>query len=361
MGKLVIDLGALTRNYRQIQTMTGAGCNVAAVVKANAYGCGLAAVAGALHAAGAQEFFVATLPEALELRTIIDEASRIYVLNGFNHTHGDLYMQENIIPVLSSMPEIQSYVALAAETGHKLPAIIHIDTGMNRLGLESADIENLASAPEVLAGLDLHYVMSHFACADEQDHSMNAAQYEAFKQAAKTFPGVKMSLANSSGVFRSHDYYFDMVRPGMCLYGLNPLPEADNPMHPVVKLDVPVLQIRQAQKGETCGYGATHRFEKPANLAVVSMGYADGFLRSLSNKGVLYWKDYKCPVRGRVSMDLTIVDLSAVPDNELPGPGDMLEVIGTHQSADDVAEACGTIGYEILTSLSRRYQRIYKD
>ncbi len=361
MGSLTINLGAISANYKQIQGMTGANCEVAAAIKANAYGLGMAPVAEALQQAGCIKFFIATLPEALELRTIIGEQADIYMLNGFDPAHGNLYADEEITPVLASADEVEAYNALASESGKDLSAILHIDTGMNRLGIEMKDVETLANNPDKGDHLDIHYVMSHFACADEKDHPMNNAQYETFITVAKHFPDMKKSLANSSGTFRSNDYHFDLVRPGMALYGLNPMPEADNPMHPVVTLEVQVLQVKEALAGETCGYGATHRFEKNTPLAIVSMGYADGFFRELSNNGALYWKRYRCPVRGRVSMDLTIVDLSAVPENERPTPGDMLEVIGKNQSADDIASDCGTIGYEFLTSLSRRYKRIYQD
>lgn len=358
MGRLTVDLAAIVKNYQQIQTLVGDNCAASAVVKANAYGCGVAPVSQILERAGADKFFVATLPEALELRTILESDAAVFMLNGFRSSDAQLYLQESITPVLSSMPEVENYAKLAAEQGRKLPAIVHIDTGMNRLGLEEKDIEIL---PDKLDGIDVQYIMSHFACSDEKDHSKNQQQYESFKERTQGFSGIKRSLSNSSGIFRSGDYHFDMVRPGMCLYGLNPTPEADNPMSAAVKVEVPVLQVRQAQKGEACGYGATYSFDQNTMLAVVEMGYADGYLRHLSNNGSLYWKGHECPVRGRVSMDLTIVDLSSVPENDLPSAGDMMEAIGGHQSGDDVAEACGTIGYEIFTSLSRRYERVYKD
>ena len=357
MGRLTVNLDAITKNFREIQTLVGPDCAVSAVVKANAYGCGVAPVGQALEEAGADKFFVATLPEALELRTILESDAAVFMLNGFRSSDAQLYVQEDITPVLSSMPEVENYAKLAAEQGRKLPAIVHIDTGMNRLGLEDNDLEAL---PQKLEGLDVKYMMSHFACSDEKDHPKNQQQYESFKKSAAPFTGIKKSLSNSSGIFRSKDYHFDMVRPGMCLYGLNPTPETDNPMNAVVNVEVPVLQVRRAQKEETCGYGATYSFKKDTKLAVVEMGYADGYLRHLSNEGALYWKGYACPVRGRVSMDLTIVDLSSVPENNLPAVGDMMEVIGPHQSGDDIAQACGTIGYEIFTSLSRRYERVYK-
>jgi len=360
MGIVTVNIDGIVKNYQQIQQIVGSECVVSAVVKANAYGCGIAPVGAALYDAGVREFFVATLPEALELRTIIDDDAAVFMMNGFDAEYGDLYVQENIVPVLNSAPEIESYNALCRQHEQALQAVLHLDTGMNRLGLEASELEWLQNAPDKLEPINLRYVMSHFACSDEKEHPMNEAQCEAFKVASAFLRHTKKSLCNSSGVFRSNKYHFDMVRPGMALYGLNPTPEAQSPMQQVISLDAPVLQIKTAKKGETAGYGATHRFEKDSRFAIIPIGYADGFLRSLSNNGSLFWKNYKCSVRGRVSMDLTIVDLSAVPENELPQPGDRMEVIGQNQSADDLAKRCDTIGYEILTSLSRRYKRVYK-
>ncbi len=349
LGQLEIDLGALAENYSILQNKVGASCEVAAVVKANAYGCGVAAIAPVLEAAGAKTFFVATLPEALELRTIIDRTPLVATLNGFDANNAALYAAENITPILNSPEEIAAYNTCADD----LPKpILHFDTGMNRLGLRA---EHLDTAKTVTPAI----IMSHFACADEPDHDMNDAQFEAFKRVAQSFPSAPKSLANSFGVFRSGQYHLDIVRPGMSLYGLNPKPEGDNPMRPVVKLSIPILQIKEVEEGETAGYNATYRFKKKSKLAIVPLGYADGFLRSLSNEGALYWKNIRCPIRGRVSMDLTIVDLSSVPENDLPAAGDMMEVIGSNQSADDIAQSAGTIGYETLTSLSRRYTRTY--
>ena len=350
-GCLTIDLGALARNYRTIQNMVGENCTASAVVKADAYGLGVAPVAKALLENGTESFFVANLDEASALRGILGEGAVIYTLNGFEAECTSVYEGEGITPVLNSLEDVQAFGA----HGQDLPApALHIDTGMNRLGIR-------ADRLDALQGQDFSLVMSHFACADEKDHSMNAAQFEVFQAAAKHFPGTKKSLANSSGVFRSNTYHFDMVRPGMCLYGLNPRPETKNPMEAVVSLSVPILQIRDTAPGETCGYNATYRFKNKTRLAVVALGYADGFLRSLSNAGALYWRGIPCPVRGRVSMDLTIIDLGAVPENDLPRAGDMVEVIGPHQSADDLAASAGTIGYEILTSLGARHLRHYMD
>ena len=230
---------------------------------------------------------------------------------------------------------------------------------MNRLGLGSVETDKLLREMEMLDGLDVVGIMSHFACADEKGHPLNDVQYGVFSEIARAFPNAEKSLSNSSAIFRDSRYHFDVARPGMALYGLNPTPEAQNPMQPVVTLKVPIVRTRIVYKDASVGYGATYRFEKDTPIATVSAGYADGILRALSNKGSFYWKGYHCPIRGRVSMDLTTVDLSAVPENERPRPGDFMEVIGNHQSADELAADAGTIGYEILTALGNRYERFY--
>ncbi len=356
MSTLRINLEAVRANYRAIQARVGADCTVSGVVKANAYGLGVGPVSQALYEEGCRLFFVATLPEALELRLIIGEEPVIAMLNGYDAAQGHLYKDSKITPVLNHEGELAAYQN--ADQEYK-PAILHFDTGMNRLGFEADAVQRLGNDSGALAGLDVLYVMSHFACSDEPAQAMNAAQYDSFMRLASLFPAIPKSLCNSGGIYQNADWHLDMVRPGMALYGLNPCPYQDNPMQAVVSLETPILQIKDAHKGETCGYNATYRFEIETKLAIVSLGYADGILRALSNQGALYWNGIACPIRGRVSMDLTIVDLGSVPDSKMPRTGDMLEVIGPHQSADDLAGDAGSIGYEILTSLSRRYQRIY--
>ena len=230
---------------------------------------------------------------------------------------------------------------------------------MNRLGFGLDETPVLLEDLGRLEGLDVKMIISHFACADEKDHEMNDAQYERFKAVAAHFPKAQKSLANSSGVFRDPRYHFNVARPGMALYGLNPTPEAPNPMRPVVSLDVRVLQIREVKAGETTGYGASYRHEKDTVTATVAMGYADGILRALSNKGRLYWQGQALSILGRVSMDSITIDLGGLAESKRPKVGDYLEVIGPHQSADDLATQAGTIGYEILTSLGERYERVY--
>jgi alanine racemase len=357
-GKLTIDLRALKENYGILQRQVRPGCRVGAAVKADAYGLGAAPVVQALIAAGCDDFFVSSPAEALTLRENFRNC-KIYVLNGFYNSHAALYTDHDLIPMLGSMLEIESYKAHGKKCARALPAFLSFNIRMNRLGLGAVETEKLLAEKALLAGIDVRGLLSHFACADDPAHPLTAEQFKIFQKISACFPGLEKSLANSSGIFRSERYHFDLVRPGMALYGLNPVPEKENPMRPVVRLSVPVIRVRQVYEGASIGYGATYRFDKDTWIATVSAGYADGIFRSLGNCGALYWKGYRCPIRGRVSMDLTSVDLSAVPEEERPRPGDMMEVIGDHQSADDLAHDAGTIGYEILTALGQRYERHY--
>ncbi len=343
-AKLEIDLGAIAKNYRIIDALGNA--QTACVIKADAYGLGMVQVAPILEKAGCRLFCVATLEEGITLRQILPQAE-IVILGGFYKGAEREYTHHNLIPVLNSPEEVERAQGQAR-------VILHFDTGMNRLGISKDEFDL-----EHYNALNIMCIMSHFACADEESHPMNEVQYQNFTAIAAHFPNIPKSLANSSGAFRDPKYHHDIVRSGMALYGLNPTPEQSNPMHPVVKLSPRIIQIRQAKVGDIVGYGATHCFDKDTKLATVSFGYADGISRALSSKGALYWKNYKLPITGRVSMDSISVDLSAIPENEMPTASDYLECLGENQRADDLATAAGTIGYEILTSLGNRYQRIY--
>lgn len=355
-GILTIDLGAVVHNYNVLRRQAAPGAQVAAVVKADGYGLGSVPVSKALAGAGCRDFFVFTFEEGVELRGALREP-RIFILSGF-FGNAEAYAAHNLIPVLGSFLEIENYRGLAAKLGRKLDAYLSFNIRMNRLGLGKIGTEKLIADKNLLSGLNIIGVMSHFASADE-DHPVNDVQNEIFEKIARNFPGAEKSLANSFGVFRSKKYHHDLLRPGMALYGLNPTPETKNPMRGVVSLQLPVIRTRIVYKGAGVGYGLTWKAEKDTPLATVAAGYADGIFRSLSNKGALYWNGIRCPIRGRVSMDLTTVDISAVPENQRPKPGDMMELLGEHQGADDLANDAGTIGYEILTSLGGRYERIY--
>jgi len=358
-GRFTINFPAMQDNFKIVQDRVDPSCAIGAVVKANGYSCGVDKVGQALAEAGANLFFVATLQEALNLRHAVGNSPQVAVFNGFWQPESEAYVAHNIVPVLNSMPEIEAYSVLSQKMGKTLPAMIHIDTAMNRLGLETQDLQTLQEHPDKLSGTDILYVMSHFSSADDPKSDTHKTQNEAFLKACSMLPPAKKSLANAPGLFRNKEYHYDMVRPGLCLYGLNPLPEQPNMMKPVVSLDAPILQIREAKAGEACGYNETYRFEKNTKLAIVSLGYADGLLRSLTNRGKFYYKGYECPIRGRVSMDLTTIDLSNIPENEMPSAGEWVEIVGEHQTIEQLAEDAGTNTHELLTSIGIRYERVY--
>lgn len=351
---LTVDLGAIAENYNLVRRTVGPSCVASAVVKADSYGLGMAPVVAALENQDCPLYIVATPDEALALRPLT--AKPILALGGTFGTAADDYIRHNITPALNSLEAIADWRNAARRHGIRLPAALHFDTGMNRLGLATRETAALLDDPAALDGLDVTLVMSHFACADEAGHPLNKQQYERFAVIAARFPKARKSLANSSGTFRDPAWHFDMVRPGQALYGLNPTPEAPNPVRPAVSLEARILQVKTALKGETVGYGASHKLNKDTVVATTALGYADGIFRSLGNKGTLYHQGRACPVIGRISMDYVTVDLGTAPAR----PGDMLEVLGPHQSADDLASSAGTIGYEILTALGGRYRRIYK-
>lgn len=358
-GDLTIDLGALRENFRIIDSMSSPSCQTGCAVKADAYGLGVARVAPALVEAGAKSFFVATLAEGVFLREVLGAGYTIYVLNGFWARQAKEYRAHHLIPVLNSLPDIKAAQGFAREIGEKFSCALHFDTGMNRLGLRADEAAYLWADDDLMRGLQIVLVMSHFSSSDEQDHVSVPRQYQAFNEITKYYQGVKASLCNSGGVFQGSSFHFDLTRPGIALYGGSPVSGVPNPMRAVVELSAPVLQVHAVAKNETAGYNETYRFDCESAVAVVGAGYADGVLRALSDKGVLYWKGYALPIRGRVSMDLMICDLCNVPEKDYPTPYDMVEIIGAHQSVDDLARAAGTISYEILTSLGARYRRSY--
>lgn len=352
-GKLTISLDAIQKNYSLLNDKTvNAIC--AAVVKANAYGLGIKPIATALSESGATHFFVALLEEAIELRQILSSA-QIFVLNGLLNGEENIFVEHQLTPVLNDKAQFDLWQKTAANTGKTLPAVIHVDTGLNRLGFNASDFESLSN----FSNLDIQFVMSHLACADAPQNPINQLQLERFNHARKHIPNAKGSLAASDGIFCGANFHQDLVRPGAALYGLNPTPSEKNPMHPVVQLSVPILQIRTVAQDGFVGYGASFAVKAGQRLATVSLGYADGFSRQLGNKGKLFYQGTDLPVVGRVSMDVIVVDISALPENTVRA-GDWLEVFGPDQSPDDLAKAAGTIGYEIITALGQRFERVYQ-
>lgn len=355
---LHIDLDALADNYRTLQARVGGQCRVAGVVKANAYGVGVEPVARVLRTCEVDFFFVATIDEGCALRALfLDAAVRIAVLGGLLPGTAAEFSAHHLIPVLNDLAQVNAWRAHCSNIGRDDPCVLHVDTGMNRLGLGHEERAAVVRDPSLLAGINLVLVMSHFACADEPENPMTAAQWNMFDEfTRRVCPNVARSMANSAGVYADSAYHADMVRPGMAIYGLNPTPGRPNPMRNVVGLRAPVLQIRTVPAGDTIGYGATFCADAPMRVATLGIGYADGFLRALSNHGHVYVNGAACPVLGRVSMDAVVVDVSAQSSLTV---GDFVDVLGPEQGADALANAAGTIGYEILTALGARYARTY--
>jgi alanine racemase len=280
------------------------------------------------------------------------------VLNGLAHGAEDDYARHSLRPALNALEEIERWQAACARAGAALPAILNIDTGMARLGLSPDEVERLADQPGRLDGMRIVYTMSHMACAYARANPMNAAQRRLFEAARTRLSPCSASFANSPGIFLGAEYHYDMVRPGSALFGLQPQSGEPNPMRQVVRLQGKILQLRRVDTGMTVGYGATHRFSEPRLLATVAVGYGDGYLRSLGNRGSGFIGDIRVPVVGRISMDLITFDVTGAPERDVV-PGSMIELIGQDHDLDALAAEAGTIGYEILTALGGRFHRVY--
>jgi len=359
---LDIDLQAVQANWRHLRDSLQKGCECAAVVKADAYGLGAAEVVTALLAAGCKTFFVATLNEAIALRASVPTGCTIVVLGGLCHGAPSIFAEHNLVPVLYDISSVTSWANYCRGIKAAHPSVIKIDTGMNRLGLALAELEMLLDQGRLVDECSPIMLMSHLACADTPDAVLNGQQLNLFKQAKATFsvrfPWARYSLANSSGIFLGEHYHFNTARPGAALYGVNPTPfDAQNPMHQVVRLQLPVMQVKTVSKGGSIGYGGTFVAAKDMRIAIVFGGYADGILRLLSSRGHGYYNGHPIPIVGRVSMDSIAYDVSSIPDSDISS-GDMVELLGT-QGIDALAQDASTIGYEILTSLGRRYRRHY--
>jgi alanine racemase len=360
-GVLTVDLDAIVANWRRLEK-TAVPAECAGVIKADAYGCGAEPVARALAAAGCKTFFVATLKEARAVRASVP-SSPVYVLNGFFQNCGEAYAKIDVRPVIGDLNELAEWDVFCRRSGWAGGAAIHIDTGMNRLGLTLTEAQGIV--PRINAGdHGITLVMSHLACAETLNHPLNGKQLATFREIASLYAGVPASLANSSGIYLGAPFQFDMVRPGAALYGVNPTPEADNPMLPVVDLKARIVQTRSVERGEGVGYGGTWTARRPTKLAIVSTGYADGYFRAASsNDGTrgaeVVVAGKRCPIAGRVSMDLIAIDITDLPNNAARR-GHMVTLIGEGITVDELAHHFGTIGYEVLTSLGRRYARVYK-
>jgi alanine racemase len=359
---LTVNLSALRANWARLNEVSGrAEC--AGVIKADAYGLGLAPIARALTNEGCKTFFVATVDEGRAAREV-QPGAMVYVLDGLLPGAEAHYAGFDLRPVLSSLAEVRDWAAYSRTRGRKLAAALHIDTGMNRLGIPEVELYRLVAEPDLLASFEITLVMSHLACADEPSNPMNAEQRERFNRLRTLLPPVPASLSNSGGTFLGPPYHFDVVRPGIALYGGRAHEGAANPMRPVVRLTARILQVHEVAPGETVGYGAIYKVQRPSRIATIACGYADGFLRALSvatgEAGpVGYIGDYPVPIVGRVSMDFITVDVTDVPD-ELTRRGGWVEVMGQRVTVDDLTDRAGTIGYELLSRLGPRVHRIYQ-
>ncbi|MEN3930608.1 alanine racemase [Microvirga sp. W0021] len=364
-GILTINLNALVANWLFLKSQA-ATAECAAVVKANAYGIGIEHAVPALLKAGCKTFFVALLSEAKRVRNITPDAT-IYVLNGLFADTETTYAAYNIRPVLGSIEELERWSLFCKHTGKKLPAALHIDTGMSRLGITPDDISTVAQSP-LLESFELSLLMSHFVSSEEPDNQLNQRQIDCFENCRQLFPGIPASLSNSSGILLANAPTYDLLRPGYALYGGNPTPGKPNPMQEVVTLKGRIVQIRTVPAGTSIGYNSRWITDGEMRLATISIGYADGYPRStsgtkdkhLANKpaGIAVVSGERCPFIGTVSMDLIIINITKI-DPASVKVGDLVTLIGDGISVDDVGLSAGTNGYEVLTHLGKRYFRQY--
>jgi alanine racemase len=360
-GILTIDLAAIAANWKQLSSMT-IPVECAAVVKADAYGCGIEQVIPALTKVGCRTFFVADVAEGRRVRAVAQDAV-IYVLNGLMPGTAGAFADANLRPVINSPTELAEWDAFVSSNSWRGGAALHVDTGMNRLGLTPA--EAAAIAPRLVAethGFNL--LMSHLACADIPNHPMNDQQVRLFREIRILFRGLPSALANSAGMFLGGTLHCDLVRPGIALFGGNPTLGKKNPMRAAIEIKGRITQIREIKKGDTVGYGATWTAPRPSRLAVIAAGYGDGYPRAAgADKArpaanvVIAGK--LCPLVGRVSMDVLAVDVTDLPTG-IARRGELATLVGGAIGIDDLAAAAGTISYEILTNLGRRYHRNYR-
>lgn len=359
-GVLSVDLGAIMRNWQAMNKVSGAA-TTGAVIKGDGYGTGMEAAARALFGAGARFFFVATPNEALDLRQILPSA-HICVLDGLWPGTAEIFAAERLIPVLGSMEMLHEWLRFCGQKEIAFPAAIHFDTGMNRMGFRIEEAALVRSQIDSV-GYKPQFLMSHLACADIPSHEKNRTQLALLQTVLPHFPNCPISLANSAGVMNGKDYHFDLVRPGIALFGGRAVVGRPNPLSPVVHLQAPIIQIRDVKVGESVGYGASFTIKRASKVATIAIGYADGLLRAVGSSNAhagshVFINGVRLPILGRVSMDMITVDLSDL-GADLPAIGSMVEILGDNISIDDHADAAGTIGYEILTSLKGRYDRRY--
>ena len=351
-GYLEVDLGALARNYETLEDAAG-DSTVAAVVKADAYGLGMGPIAQRLDQLGCRTFFVATFHEGRALRAALGQ-SEIYVFEGVARGREQDFVELALRPVLNTPEQARCWLPL-----HR-PCALHVDTGMNRLGMSASDAQRLLGALDSEQTRQIELVMTHLACAEQPEHPLNRKQVERFIAVASRLPEARTSIANSAGVFLGSAFRGDLVRPGIALYGGNPFDDRDSPVDVVARLYARVLQLRDVDADSTVGYGATHAAARGDRLAVVGAGYADGFPRQLGNRGFASVAGVRVPIVGRISMDVLCLDVSGLPRDAIE-VDQYVELFGREITVEEVALSCGTISYEILTGLSPRLERVYVD
>lgn len=357
-ARLTIDLAAVQSNYRAIAERV-APAAAGAVVKADAYGLGAAMIGPALADAGCRDFFVAVLAEALRLRPLLPADARLYVLNGLQLGAEAQCAAADVRPVLNSLEQAQRWRDLAAAKGVRLAAAVQVDSGMSRLGLSAEEVDALAADAAFFAGVEVALVMSHLACSDAPAASANRQQLDRFNAAAERLaPHAPRSLANSGGSFAAANFHADLVRPGLALYGAEPIAGGTSGLAPVVTLEARVIQVRQIEAGTGVGYGLTYVAEGPRRIATVGLGYADGWPRRLGGRAAAFFQGVRLPIIGRISMDSMSLDVTDLPVGALK-EGDFVELIGPHQPLEAVAGQADTVAYEILTGLGRRFARVY--
>lgn len=362
-GRLTIDLGAIAQNWTALKNRLGDATECAAAIKADAYGMGQAQAGQALYDEGCRTFFVAVPTEAIALRRVLPDAV-IYALNGLLPGTIDHYLEHRIRPVLGSHAELVEWMDLCKGAGRSFDAAVHVDTGIHRLGLSPSEFTATFSKPDQMGPFIPSLLMSHLACGSNPTHVMNDHQLRLFREVTAPHAHIRRSLANSAGVLMGPEFHFDLVRPGISLYGGQAIENEPNPMKPVAKVEARIMIVRDVPEGDTIGYGASHTAGRPLKNAVVAAGYADGLLRGASSTdsrpgGFAMIGGHKAPILGRISMDMITLDVTDVPDH-LVRRGAFVEMLGPNVAAADLAAYAETIDYEYLTSLGQRFERIYR-
>ena len=355
---LEIDLKALSKNYKNINNKLDKNVHCAATVKANAYGIGDKPVIKNLIKDGCKIFFVAHFSEAARLRNY-SKSIKIFCYHGINHKNFKEFMKFNIIPVTNTLQQVLMIDSLNKQKKFNKKIAIHFDTGMSRLGLDKKETKWLIDNKSKISNIKIELIMSHLACADQPKNPMNEKQLQKFNLIRKEFKKSKASLANSAGIFLNKKYHFDLVRPGIALYGGNPFINKDIKLHNVIKLKAKVIQIRQIQKNDTVGYGATFKAKKDMLIGTIAIGYADGINRKFSNNMYVSLNNINLKVLGRISMDLITIDMSHFPELLNSKKIIYVDVINKLNNINNISKNINTISYEILTSLGNRYKRKY--